>query len=35
MNEKELFEQPVIETYRRDELLVETVFTGTVNSHPI
>jgi hypothetical protein len=28
MEEKKRFEMPKIETYRRDELIVETAFTG-------
>ena len=29
MTEKKTFEMPVITTYRRDELIGETVFTAT------
>lgn len=32
MSEKQAFKVPEITTYRRDELIVETVFT-TLNSH--
>ena len=29
MSEKKTFEMPAITTYRRDELIVETAFTGS------
>jgi len=32
MQEMKTFEAPEIETYRRDELVVETAFTGTERS---
>ena len=34
MTEKKVFELPVITTYRRDELIVETVFTGGTSLIP-
>lgn len=33
MKRKQEFEMPTIVTYQRDELIVETAFTGTAISH--
>ncbi len=35
MKEKRRFEPPKIETFRRDELIVETAFTGVVMKSPV
>ena len=35
MSEKKTFEMPAITTYQRDELIVETAFTGEKNSNRV